>query len=99
MKNYVTFQYTKFVNMTRDLDEMRSVTYGYRLYKGDWNVYNNSAPTPRAFCKDMPDDSTAVINFIKENHPDFWEVIVEDGAFMYCNRKVIVEGDKHRYSI
>lgn len=99
IRNLVTFQYTKFVNMDRDLKEEHSVTYGYRMYKGDKCIYDNSAASPRTFFSAIPDDLPSVIKHIKTIHPDFWEIIQQDGAFMYCNRKVFIEGDKYRYSI
>ena len=99
MQKYVTFQYTKFVNMDRDLREGSSTYYGYRMYKGDRCVYNNSAHSPREFFDEIPDELSAVIRHKKILYPDFWEIIQKDGAFMYCNRKVIVKGDKYRYCI
>lgn len=95
----VTFQYTKFVNMDRDLKDEGSVTYGYRMYKGDKCTYNNLAASPREFFSIIPDILPSVIEHIKTSHPDFWEIIQQDGMFMYCNRKVIIEGDKYRYSM
>lgn len=99
MKNCVTFQYTKFVNMNRELEEGTSVSYGYRIYKGDMCTYNNCAPTPRSFFKQIPDEVSSVIELIKTKHSDFWEIIKEDGAFMYCNRRVLIDGDKYKFCI
>lgn len=95
----VTFQYTKFVNMDRDLKEEGSITYGYRMYEGEKCIYDNSAASPRTFFSIIPDDLPSVIEHIKTKHADFWEIIERDGAFMYCNRKVYIEGDRYRYSL
>lgn len=99
MNKLVTFQYTKFVNMDRDLSDEHTSSYGYRLYKGDKCTYSNIASTPRSFFLNIPDNLTSVVSHIKTSHPDFWSIIKTDGGFMYNNRKVIVEGDKYRYSI
>lgn len=77
----VHVQYTRFTNLDDQLVEGSSL-YGYRIYDDETSDYNSTFSTAERLGQTVTSDN--IFEFIKESHPDFYDVVVMDGG-IYLN--------------
>lgn len=81
MSNRVTVQYTIFVDLDSDGNEVGK-GYGYRVYDDYQAEYNNGFGSFEEVQKKVSPEN--ILEFLKEEYPDFWESAKLKGG-LYLN--------------
>ena len=88
-----TLQFTKFQNInTNGENEKDGISYGYRLY----NVYESNWCNTYDDFKDLllDIDDENVVDFIMENHNEFYDTIVEEGGLEFNGHYINLNGEE-----
>ena len=84
-------QFTRFQNITGGKVDKESTTYGYRLYNVEETAYCNVYSSLEELEDDINTDT--VLEYIKENHPDFFDSIITDGGFIFNDIRIDSDGE------
>lgn len=86
-----TLQFTRFQNITGGKVDKDSTMYGYRIYNTEAAEYCNAYESIEELEDDVNIDT--VLEHIRDNHPEFYDTIIDDGGFFLNDTKINSEGE------
>lgn len=92
MSYSVSVQLTKFQNLNSEGKSVERATYGYRIYSEDTTEYSNVYENVDELLEEINEDT--ILDFICQNHSDFYDIIKEDGGFYFNGEEVDLDDDE-----
>lgn len=93
----VTLQLTKFTNINDGKVDKDSCSYGYRIYDSSGECSYCNAYSSLEELKDEIDEDS-IVDFIKENHPEFYDMVCDDGGLFFNEEAISLNVDDDEYS-
>ncbi|MDO5040336.1 hypothetical protein [Clostridium sp.] len=85
----VEIQITKFIDIDIHGKESREYSYGYRIYNDECSEYNNFYYSIDELYAILNKEN--IINFLKHNHSEFYEVIKSDGKLIFNGEIISID--------
>lgn len=90
MSYSTTIQLTLFQNLDSSGKAEGKAQYGYRIYSDHGSVeYNNAYDSRKELLDDVNENT--LLDYIKENHPDFYDTVTVDGGFNFNDEQIDLE--------
>lgn len=86
-----TLQFTRFQNITGGKVDKDSTMYGYRIYNTEGAEYSNAYDSIEELDEEVNTDT--VLEHIRDNHPQFFDTIIEDGGFFLNEIAINSDGE------